>query len=50
MRLPLGKQGENGAARIVWQGLAARYQALYGSGAFTLTAKRCGDAAGETNG
>lgn len=45
MRLPLGKQGENGAARIVWQGLAARYQALYGSGAFTLTAKRCGDAA-----
>ena len=44
MRLPLGKQGENGAARIVWQGLAARYQALYGSGAFTLTAKRCGDA------
>lgn len=45
MRLPLGKQGENGAARIVWQGLAARYQALYGSGVFTLTAKRCGDAA-----
>lgn len=45
IRLPLGKQGENGAARIVWQGLAARYQALYGSGAFTLTAKRCGDAA-----
>lgn len=45
MRLPLGKQGENGAARIVWQGLAARYQALYGGGAFTLTAKRCGDAA-----
>ena len=45
MRLLLGKQGENGAARIVWQGLAARYQALYGSGAFTLTAKRCGDAA-----
>lgn len=42
MRLPLGKQGENGAARIVWQGLAARYQALYGSGAFTLTAKRGG--------
>lgn len=45
MRLPLGKQGENGAARIVWQGLAARYQALYGAGVFTLTAKRCGDAA-----
>ena len=45
MRLPLGKQGENGVARIVWQGLAARYQALYGSGAFTLAAKRCGDAA-----
>ena len=44
MSLTLGKQGENGAARIVWQGLAARYQALYGSGVFTLTAKRCGDA------
>ena len=24
MRLPLGKQGENGAARIVWQGLVKR--------------------------
>lgn len=44
MCLPLGKQGENGAARIVWQGLAKRYQALYGAGVFTLTAKRCGDA------
>ena len=44
IRFPLGKQGENEAARIVWPGIVEKFRKLYGNGAFTLTAKRCGDA------
>ena len=45
IRFPLGKQGENEAVRVVWPGIVEKFRKLYGSGAFTLTAKRCGDAA-----
>nr|DAG46807.1 MAG TPA: nucleoid-associated protein [Caudoviricetes sp.] len=45
IRFPLGKQGENEAMRVVWPGIVEKFRKLYGSGAFTLTAKRCGDAA-----
>ena len=31
--------------RVVWPGIVEKFRKLYGSGAFTLTAKRCGDAA-----
>ena len=44
IRFPLGKQGENEAVRVVWPGIVEKFRKLYGSGAFTLTAKRCGDA------
>ena len=44
MRLPLGKQGENEAVQVVWPGIVEEFRGLYGSGVFTLTAKRCGDA------
>lgn len=45
IRFPLGKQGENEAVRVVWPGIVEKFRKLYGNGAFTLTAKRCGDAA-----
>ena len=45
IRFPLGKQGENEAVRVVWAGIVEEFRKLYGSGVFTLTAKRCGDAA-----
>ena len=45
VRFPLGKQGENEAVQVVWAGIVEEFRKLYGSGAFTLTAKRCGDAA-----
>lgn len=45
IRFPLGKQGENEAVRVVWPGIVEKFRKLYGSGVFTLTAKRCGDAA-----
>lgn len=44
IRFPLGKQGENEAVRVVWAGIVEEFRKLYGNGAFTLTAKRCGDA------
>lgn len=44
IRFPLGKQGENEAVRVVWPGIVEEFRKLYGNGAFTLTAKRCGDA------
>lgn len=44
IRFPLGKQGENEAVRVVWAGIVEEFRKLYGSGVFTLTAKRCGDA------
>lgn len=43
--IPLGRQGENQAQTVIWQGIAAQYAALYGEGTFQLMAQRCGDAA-----
>lgn len=43
--IPLGRQGENQAQAVIWQGIAAEYAALYGEGAFQLMVARCGDAA-----
>lgn len=43
--IPLGRQGENQAQAVIWQGIAAQYAALYGEGTFQLMAARCGDAA-----
>lgn len=43
--IPLGRQGENQAQAVIWQGIAAQYAALYGEGAFQLMVARCGDAA-----
>lgn len=44
MRIPLGKQGENNAVRIVWPEIAEKYIKLYGDGVFSLVVKRNGDA------
>lgn len=44
IRFLLGKQGENEAVQVVWPGIVEKFRKLYGNGAFTLTAKRCGDA------
>ena len=41
--LPLGRQGENKAQRIVWRGLADSWARLYGEGVFALTVLREGD-------
>lgn len=41
----LGRQGENHAQTVIWQGIAAQCAALYGEGTFQLMAQRCGDAA-----
>lgn len=35
-RIPLGKQGENNAVRVVWPGIAEKYAKLYGDGRFEL--------------
>lgn len=35
--LPLGRQGENKAQRIVWPGIADSWARLYGEGVFALT-------------
>lgn len=43
--IPLGRQGENQAQTVIWQGIAEQYAALYGEGAFQLMAQRYGDAA-----
>lgn len=43
--IPLGRQGENQAQAVIWQGIAAQYAALYGEGTFQLMVARCGDAA-----
>lgn len=42
--LPLGRQGENKAQRIVWPGIADSWARLYGAGVFALMVKRQGDA------
>lgn len=36
MRIPLGKQGENNAVRVVWPEIAEEYTKLYGKGRFEL--------------
>lgn len=36
MRIPLGKQGENNAVRVVWPEIAEKYAKLYGEGRFEL--------------
>lgn len=41
--LPLGRQGENKAQRIVWPGIADSWARLYGEGVFALTVLREGD-------
>ena len=43
--LPLGRQGENKAQRIVWPGIADSWARLYGAGVFALTVLREGDSA-----
>ena len=43
MRIPLGKQGENNAVRVVWPGIADKCRTLYGDGIFSLVAKRPGE-------
>lgn len=35
-RIPLGKQGENNAVRVVWPRIAEKYAKLYGDGRFEL--------------
>ena len=41
-RIPLGKQGENNAVRVVWPGIAEKYAKLYGDGRFELVAVQNG--------
>lgn len=45
MRIPIGKQGENNAVRIVWPGIVEKCIKLYGDGVFSLVIKRKGDTA-----
>ena len=44
-RIFLGKQGENEAVRVIWQGIVKDYAKLHGEGVFTLAVRRHGDAA-----
>lgn len=44
MRIPLGKQGENNAVRVVWPGIAEKYAKLYGEGRFELVVVQKGKA------
>ena len=43
MRIPLGKQGENAALRVVWSGIAEKYAKLYGDGRFELVVAQGGN-------
>ena len=43
-RIPLGKQGENNAVRVVWPRIAEKYAELYGDGRFELVAVQKGQA------
>ncbi len=45
MRIPLGKQGEDNAVRVVWPGIIESYVKLYGGGDFFLAVRRPGDSA-----
>jgi hypothetical protein len=42
MRIPLGKQGENNAVRVVWAGIVEQYEKLYGDGHFELVVAQGG--------
>lgn len=44
MRIPLGKQGENNAVRVVWPKIAEKYAKLYGEGRFELVVVQRGNA------
>lgn len=44
MRIPLGKQGENNAVRVVWPMIAEKYAKLYGEGRFELVVVQRGKA------
>lgn len=44
MRIPLGKQGENNAVRVVWPEIAEKYTKLYGKGRFELVVVQKGQA------
>lgn len=44
MRIPLGKQGENNAVRVVWPKIAEKYAKLYGDGRFELAVMQKGKA------
>lgn len=44
MRIPLGKQGENNAVRVVWLEIAEKYAKLYGDGRFELAVVQKGKA------
>ena len=43
--IPLGRQGENGAQKVVWPGIADSWARLYGNGVFALAVLRQGDSA-----
>lgn len=45
VRIPLGKQGENNAVRVVWPGVIESYGKQYGDGIFSLIVLRPGDSA-----
>ena len=42
--IPLGKQGENKAVRVVWPGIVEQYAKLYGDGRFELVVVQKGQA------
>lgn len=41
--IPLGRQGENNAQKVIWPGIADSWTQLYGEGVFALKAQRQGD-------
>lgn len=43
-RIPLGKQGENNAVRVVWPEITEKYAKLYGDGRFELVVVQKGQA------
>lgn len=45
MRIPIGRQGENEAQRVVWPDIVTGWAKIYGDGVFSLAVKRKGDAA-----
>ena len=45
MRIPIGRQGENEAQRVVWPDIVTGWAKIYGDGVFSLAVKRKGDTA-----